>query len=503
VNETQSETPLAFRAVRGALWVAAGSYTTIVVGAVASLIMTRILLPQDFGIFALASFFFALANLSPKLGVGAALAQQPALDGRWLGSHLWIELTAGAGTLALAGVAAPVLLVIGYEVNVAWATVAIAAIGVAVCGSNTARLILDRQLNFRQTAVLEGVALPISYIPAVWLALNGAGYWSLVAQAAGQAAMLLAGCWWAARRTSPELWETRWRFDGAVARQMLRYGAPVGLAGIATIFVSQFDNFLVGTFSGLALLGYYDRAYRIAQWPGLLCTGIIGRAAFFTFARLQHDRKRLSTTAAMSVRLVALVALPLALAICLVAPELVPALYGDKWLGSVLLVQLLVVASIGRPLLELNNALFISIGRPGQATWVSNIQAATLAILGTPLTMLLGPAGTCVGVGAASIVALGVAYRYFRRTVSASLGKTLGPPIVAAALTATMFLVGRLYAGSPNAPLAVRLVMELAFVGASFFVLLLALERKALIEQCRYVWQLASGTRNSGGRLDG
>jgi len=66
-----ANSPLAYRAVRGGLWVALGSYFNLGFGFLANLALTRILIPDDFGIFALAGFFL-LINLRPWVGVGHA-----------------------------------------------------------------------------------------------------------------------------------------------------------------------------------------------------------------------------------------------------------------------------------------------------------------------------------------------------------------------------------------------------------------------------------------------
>ena len=63
-----SAEPLAFRVVRGGLFVAASSYFNILFGFLANLILTRLLAPEAFGTFALAMFFFSLINLRPGLG---------------------------------------------------------------------------------------------------------------------------------------------------------------------------------------------------------------------------------------------------------------------------------------------------------------------------------------------------------------------------------------------------------------------------------------------------
>ncbi|MCJ7667753.1 MAG: oligosaccharide flippase family protein, partial [Anaerolineae bacterium] len=164
-----AETPLAFRAVRGGLWVAAGSYFNIGFGFLANLALTRILAPEHFGIFALAWFFFSLINLRPNIGIGYAFAQRKETTGELVGTHLVLDVTAGLLTLLLAGIAVPVLRALGYSWDVAWVMLALAGVGVSDSIMGTAWVLLDKELHFGQTSLVSSLVFPLSYLPAFWL----------------------------------------------------------------------------------------------------------------------------------------------------------------------------------------------------------------------------------------------------------------------------------------------------------------------------------------------
>ena len=485
-----SASTLAPRVVRGGLWVALASYSSIGFGFVANLALTRILGPEAFGIIALASFFSSLINLRPKSGVNQAFARQPEVSGALTGTHLALDMGAGVLTVALAAVAVPLLVAFGYSPSVAWAVLALAAIGVLDSVTGTAWVLLDRELRFRDSSLVSVVAFPLSYLPAFWLALRGAGYWSLLAQAGTYSLLLLAGMWWMARRRLPHIWQLEWHFDGQVARSLLRFGIVVGAATMAGLFLTQFDNFLVGTFVGVATLGFYDRAYRIAQWPSALVTSVVNRTAFYTYARVQDDPARLHKSVTMALWLITSLALPLALAIFAAAPDLVALLYGSRWLPAVPFVRFLVAYSLLRPVLDLMGSLFVAVGRPKRATAVSGVQALTLAIVATPLTLAWGAVGTCVGVGVAFGAGLVAAYRYLRRTVEVSLYSVLAAPAAAAAIAlGTYWLVGQ--SGAIAAlPLVARVLAKGGLVVGTFVAAMLACEGRTTLQRSRYIWRL-------------
>jgi PST family polysaccharide transporter len=487
--------PLANRVVRGGLWVALSSYLNIGFGFLANLALTRILAPEHFGVFALAGFFFALINLRPKSGIGQAFAQRSETTGALVGTHLALDATIGLATLVLAALAAPLLRALGYPASVIWVMLALAGVGISDSIMATAWLLQDKHLLLGRTSLVSSVAFPLSYVPALWLALHGGGYWSLVAQNATYALLLLAGMWWSARKHLPEVFARRWCLDRDVAASLLRFGRMVGLASIAAIVATQFDNLLVGTFVGVAALGYYDRAYRIAQWPTLLVYSVTTRAAFYTYARLQDDPARLQRTVGLSTWLVTIAALPLALAIFVTAPDLVRLLYGERWLPSALFVRFLAVYSVLRPLQEAANSLFTAAGRPQRTATVAGSQALTLMIVATPLTLAWGTVGTCVGVGISFAVGLAFAHRYMRDTVSVSLVRTLAVPAAAALVSLGACTLVTRVAQLDALPLLARVVCRGSLAAGVFFLVMLALQRQRLAAAAGQVWRLlTSGT---------
>ncbi len=427
-----AEQPLAYRVVRGSFWLALSSYIQLAWGFGANLVLTRLLQPHDFGVYALALFWFSLLNLRTKLGLAQAFGQRKETTPELVGTHLGLDLAAGLGTLAVLGAAAPVLVRVGYPADVGWVMLALGAAGLVEAAGATALILLDKNLLFQRSAAVQGTAFCVSYLPAFWLALNGGGYWAIVAQNLVLAALTAAGTWWAVRGL-PAANPARWRFDPRLARQLVEFGVVVGLATLGGMFLTQFDNFLVGTFVGLAALGFYDRAYRTAQWPSTFLNVVVNRGAFYTYARLRDDQARLRRTGTMLLWLITMTGVPVAVGIVLAAPDLVGVLYGERWLPAAPLLQLLVVYSVCRPLWDNAAALFTALGRPGLNTRFTAAQALILGAAGVPLTLLWQATGTALAVGLAFGLGLVVTYREVLRLTGIDLWTELWPALLTAA----------------------------------------------------------------------
>jgi len=480
--------------VRGGAAVALTSYFLFAFGFLANLILTRVLNPTDFGIFVLGTFFFSALNLRPKFGVDQAFAQHIATDAQSSGTFAVLSMATGIASLLLALLVTPLLFALGYSASVVVVTLALAGIGVSDSIMGIAWVQLDKALLFTRVSLVTAIAFPISYLPAFFLAFNGGGFWALVAQNATYAVLLLIGLWLTARRALPAIWTMRWRFSETLARQFIRFGLLVGLATIFAIIVYQFDNFLVGTIAGVATLGFYDRAYRIAQWSSILVGTVLARTAFYAYSRLQNDVARLTKTAMMSLWIVTTIALPIALAIFVTADDLVLFLFGEKWLPSALFLRFLVTYSILRPLLDDATSLFIAVGHPRRTTIVTVLQAIALVLAASPLTFQFGAVGTAIGVGIAFFVGLGVTYYFVRRTLPAlNLRDAFFVPCVASAITLLVALLISTFIRSLALPLFVSLLIQGSLVVALYLAITMLLRPRITRERAQYVWRLMRG----------
>jgi len=254
--------------------------------------------------------------------------------------------------------------------------------------------------------------------------------------------------------------------------------------------VFSFDNFLIGTFVGVTTLGFYDRAYRLAEWPNKLVTGVTTRTAFYTYARLQDDRVRLRRTVAMLLWLITIITVPLGLIMFVTAPDLVDFLYTPEWHASAVFLRFLVIYSLVRPLLDNASSLFVATGVPRRTVNVSTVHAVILVLIAVPLTLGYGAIGTALGVGISFIVAFGSMWYYLRQIVTLSLRETFATPAAAAAVALFAYGVLSLAVNWDALPLLARLIVKGGIIGSGFALALYALQPRQLSERTRYVWRL-------------
>lgn len=482
---------LAYQVARGGLFALLAQYWTVAVGFAAGIVLARILTPEAFGTFALAMFFAQILRVQPKLSIGHAFMQRKETTPNLLGTFLLLELGASFVGVVLAFGAVPVLLQLGYSPHVVEVSVALAVVLLFESLTSTGATLLDKDLQFGHVSLVQSVAFPLSYAPAFWMALNDWGVWSLVVQSLTNNVLCLLGIWLAVAKRHPRLWRAAGHFDATTAREFVRFGCTVGLGLLGGLLLTQLDNFLIGTFVNLTVLGFYDRAYRTAQWPVLLLSTLMSRVVLVSYAKLQDDKVRLQNALTMVLWIIILVAFPVTLAVFIAAPDLLVLLYGERWLPSVPYLRLLVLFSVAFPLLSNAGTLFLALGKPYLPARLSVLQVLTLGAVGVLLTLRWGAIGTCVAVGLSLALGIAVIYYHAAREVSLELGALLKAPVLAGA-TVVLGYIAAGYAMDLEqfAILPVRVVVKSTYAMVGFYVLTFLIEKEAMRQRLAHIWRL-------------
>ena len=391
---TGSASALGRIAVRITVWTSIGTYLYQLIGFVATLVMTRLLTPEVFGIISLATFWFALLNLRPKSGINYAAIRQTESNGTLAGTYWGLDAALAGLSLIVSVVVGLVLLQLGDALpQLGYTPLVIGTMIVLMLADNLnvivspLSMILEKEMQVSRLTLVALIAAIIAYSIAILLALGGAGVGALLAVNIVTTLVSLIGVFIVCRRRLPQAFHWRWRFDRSTARRLMREGLPTGLSLTALgSIVTQYDNFLIGTFVSTTTLGYYDRAYRIASWPNILLTTVVSRIGFLTFTKVRDDQMRLTQAVRLSLWVLLTLGIPIALVLFFGAPEVVQILYTNKYAESAYFLRFLTIYSLAWPFVSLGFWLAVAMGHPRQTVIFSGTQAVALIALGTPFT---------------------------------------------------------------------------------------------------------------------
>ncbi len=483
--------------MRVTVWTSIGTYLNQFIAFVATLVMTRLLDPSVFGTFSLATFWYTLLNLRPKAGISYSAIRQPESNGALLGTYWGVDALMAVGSLILSIVTGLILLwlnvtlpSLNYTPLMVISVVVLMLVdGISVMVSPLS-LILEKEMQLSRLTLVTLAATVIAYGAAIILALNGAGIGALLAANIITTLISIAGVWVVCRRRWPQAFRWHWHFDRQLARRLVREGLPTGLSLTALgSIVMQFDNFLIGTFVGVTTLGYYDRAYRIAHWPNILLTMIVSRVGFLTFTKVRDDLGRLTHAVRLSMWVLLTLGIPIAVVLFFGAGDIVKILYTDRYSESAYYLRFLTLYSLVWPFVSLGLWLAISLGDHRRTVTMTAVQAASLILLGIPLTLQFGANGTLLAVATTMVLAFSLSCQYIFQQVPLSPRNVFGAH-AGALMAAILVLLGVQQLAAWNMLHPIVRVMLIGFLGDGTFMLVLFILRPAETrERIAYVTQ--------------
>lgn len=304
---------------------------------VITIVLTRLLDPNDFGVLAMALVFTQLATLIGDLGLGPALVQRPTVERRYVTTATTVTLGAGA-ILAVLLVATSGLVASFYgEPRLQPIVAALAFTYVLRGAAGVPRDLLRRVLAFRSIAVAVIVGVVAGGVVGIALALADAGVWALVASVLVENVVTTIGVIVMATRRG--VWKAGLGFDRPAFNELGRFGAFVSGVRIAHYGASNLDNLIVGRVLGPVALGLYNLAYRLMLFPVLRAADLLANVA--TPALAGRTSVELAQAYGGAVQRVTLVCLPVSVGTAAIAPALVPAVFGERWAPAVVTVQVL------------------------------------------------------------------------------------------------------------------------------------------------------------------
>lgn len=471
------------QAVRGAFYGLATAGATVPLGFLRAVLLARLLLPEHFGLMALAFFYVGLSAQLRAGALGAAVIHHPHPDEAMYRTYFSLRLGLSVLSVALLIAAIPLLTPFYPTMPLlGWVILALAGAEILRTLAFVQDSLLSRAMAFRTAAIADVAGSAAMTCVAPVMAWRGWGVWALVGELVSGLVARTAYVWWAQPETRP-----RFGWDAAAARWFWQYARPSWLSSNLNFLREGFDDFWIGTFLGKEALGYYSRAYEFSGYPRRVVTTPIIDVFLPTFARLQHDRLRLSQAYFRLTGLMVRFGFGVSLVLILTAPQLIPLLLGARWLAMTLSFQLLVVYMLVDPLAGSSTYLLMATGRTGL---IARTQAVQL-LLFAPAVMLFshwgGIAGVALAADLTAITGAALLFRDTRRLVDYSLSALFALPLLSLLATAAaVWALGPLWAALP---VWATFLAKAGVSGICYSGLLWLTERDQLQAGWQLVWQ--------------
>ena len=298
------------------------------------LVLVRVLLPVEFGIFATAYVFINLARVLSETGISASIIQGSAIDNEILSSSFIFNILTSLIFLAAALFFSP--FIAGYFNDNSLVPV-IRVLSVALFIESLVYIqnaFLIKNLNFRNTVIPQLGAVIMYSVSGIVFAYLKFGLWSLVWASLVRSIATSVLFY----RITP--WKPQLRFDYAKFSPLLSFGIKVDGVKALRYIKNNIGYLVIAKFLGPLFLGYYFVAYELAHYYNhQICPLLSG--IFFPLLSQIKDNEKLQEYHFKTFKYSFIVGVPVYVIIFALCKEILISVFGSKWAPSVLPAQVL------------------------------------------------------------------------------------------------------------------------------------------------------------------
>ncbi len=335
---------LAKKALTGLVWTFAQQFGTQFISFVASIILARVLLPEEFGLIGMLAIFMAIGNVLINGGLTTSLIRTENLDQRDYSTVFFINLTGSCIVYLIIFFSAPLIASFFRQPSLISIT-RVYTLGFIINAFSSVQLTrLTKLMDFKTELTVQLPSLIVSSLVGICLAWLGWGVWSLVWMYLCQALLLAIQLW---LRTG---WRPDFIFDKSRFKTHFNFGYKLMLSGLIDAVYSNAYNIIIGRIYPAAQLGYYTRAMGVRQLPVQNLSAALNKVTFPVFSSIQNDNERLRVAYKKIMQQVVFWIAPSLVVLGILAKPLFVVLFTDKWLPAVPYFQILCIPGILYPL---------------------------------------------------------------------------------------------------------------------------------------------------------
>ena len=461
--------------VRGLAWSAVSKGGTQLLSWASTLVVARLLTPDDYGLVAMAGVYLGLVSLLSEFGLGAAVVIFRDLSEEQMGQLNGLSLLFGLGSF-LASCALAVPLGNFFRASqLSLVVVALSSTFLITAFKIVPHGLLSRDMRFKTLALIDMTQALVLAVAMIVFAVAGLRYWTLV----------LGGVLGALTSTLATVKVRPARFAWPrlkPLRQAIALSSHVIASRLAWYASSNADFLVAGRFLGKAALGLYQFGWTLANIPVDKATALAVQVSAPLVSAVQAELFALRRYLLRITEGIALVTFPVTIGLALVAQDFVLLALGPKWEGAIAPLRLLAGYAAFRSIVPLLPLVLVSIKDSKFVMWNSVFSAIVM-----PVSFYVAASrwGT-VGLGMAwvliyPLIAAPVFWRVFQKIeLSAkTYFRALWPALSGTALMAAVVLAVKTF-GSQHWSLGLRLTTQVASGAVTYGLACLVWHRKPL-----------------------
>lgn len=334
-----TEKSLGDRMKIGALWTYIQSGFNAVLQFGTSIVLARLLEPEDFGLFFAVTAYTALVMLQIKFGLPQALLQAKELTQAQWNAAFWTMQTMALSFAGIVFVAAGWLEAVyetpDYANVMRWMTV----IFFIVPYMSINETFLKRQMNFKAVSQIQLVAAILDAATTITAAWLGYGAYSLVMGG------IVAAFYAFIRMAMLAPWKPNWSYSLDAIKSLFSFSWRIHLNTSISLLNERIDNMMIGKILGMAPLGMYQRGNAVARMAVDQVAYPLFQIMFSGFSRIQDDHERSVRMFEKTLCSITSAVFPLLLGLYFIGDAFIVNLYGEKWIPAIEPFKILIIGS--------------------------------------------------------------------------------------------------------------------------------------------------------------
>lgn len=320
------------------------------------LALARLLTPEDFGLFGMATVLVGFVAVLNDVGIGPSTIQKAKLEEAELNTLFWLQLRVSCVASGVIALASPALAWAFEEPKVLWIGLALSPSLTVLGAYSQHRALCKRSLDFKSVALIDFLTALISSALAVLAAWSGLGVWSLVVRDASSYVFQLLAYW------KVTAWRPSWAGPQVAVSDHIRFSKFFIGSQVAKFLGRSLDKALLGFYFGPSTLGAYERSNALLSLPVRQLSLPLSSVVTPSLSRQQEDPGAFRRMYLQSSRLLFWTLIPVMVFLSAHSEAVVSVLLGDQWDRAAPIFAVLSVSVAFRALEVSRTWLFVPLG---------------------------------------------------------------------------------------------------------------------------------------------
>ncbi|GAA5193583.1 lipopolysaccharide biosynthesis protein [Ferrimonas gelatinilytica] len=321
--------------------------------------LATVLSPEDFGLVGMVMVLAGLANVLADTGFSAAVIQDQRLGQRHYATLFWVNLAVGSAVSVFFFFSASLIAAFYQREELVLISQVLACSFFLSSLSTLPQAILRKNMSFKELSIADTVVYLLTGSIVVAMAWGGAGIWSLVLQPIIQQLLKALILW------PLSGWRPSFILSWSALKDVYRFSFSILGLQYLQYLMANLDYLLIGRFLGAEALGIYTLAYKVMFVPiRNICLEVV-KVLFSAFSKIQAEKDQFRALYLDSMRMTALIVMPMLTGMFLVADPFVVTVFGPQWEMAVPVLKVLCLVGLVQSVVAHSGVVFRALGFPG------------------------------------------------------------------------------------------------------------------------------------------